>query len=387
MSESLDPTGSEPRAPKPRSPSRGALGTDPFADSAELDLVLDHVEALKMRRGRPSVERPISLASKPQPPARSVSGEARVRPSPPAAEALAPKRRRKRIPVRAPRLREIESPEPANFFERFLSEDDRRRLAALEHLVDQDAPYDALGFSPQVTRLAFPFFYGLYRFYFRVQSEGHDQIPSRGPVILAGNHGGLLPLDGAMTVVDVLLHTDPPRLPRAIVEVWAGTLPWVNVFYARVGQVIGTRENFSELLDNGQLILVYPEGVEGIRKPVSQRYRLQKFHMGFVEEALRARAPIIPVATIGSDDQTPILYDLKFAARWLGLPVLPITPTFPWFGPLGLLPYPVNYRIVYGEPLNFFERHTPEDAKDPRLVRYLANQVRRAVQRLVDRNR
>ena len=134
-------------------------------------------------------------------------------------------------------------------------------------------------------------------------------------------------------------------------------------------------------------MLVFPEGIDGIRKTVAQRYRLQHFRVGFVEQALRARAPIVPMAVVGSDDQTPILYDIQPLARRLGLPVAPITPTFPWLGPLGLLPYPVSYRIVYGEPLRYHERFGPEGADDARLVRYIANQVRRDVQQLVDRNR
>ena len=206
-------------------------------------------------------------------------------------------------------------------------------------------------------------------------------------MILAGNHGGLLPFDAAMGIVDLLMNTDPPRLARTIIDRWAGQLPWVNIFYARVGQVIGTRENFADLLNEGQLVMVFPEGMEGARKTVTQRYRLQHFRVGFIEQALRARAPIVPVAFIGSDDQTPILYDLKPLAKRLGLPALPITPTFPLLGPLGLLPYPVPYKIVYGEPLRFHERFGPEGADDARLVRYLANQVRRTVQVLIDRNR
>jgi 1-acyl-sn-glycerol-3-phosphate acyltransferase len=154
-----------------------------------------------------------------------------------------------------------------------------------------------------------------------------------------------------------------------------------------VGQVIGTRENVADLLDDGQLLQVFPEGMDGVRKPITQRYRLQNFRVGFVEQALRARAPIVPMAFVGTDDQSPILYDVKPLARRLGLPVMPITPTFPWLGPLGLLPYPVSYKIVYGEPLRFHERFGPQGAEDPRLVRYLANQARRAVQNLVDRNR
>jgi len=190
-----------------------------------------------------------------------------------------------------------------------------------------------------------------------------------------------------MGVMDVLLHSDPPRLPRAIVDRWAGELPFVNVFFARVGQVIGTRENFGDLLEDEQAVLVFPEGMDGIRKTITARYRVQRFRVGFIEQALRARAPIVPMAILGSDDQAPILFDVKPLARWLGLPFVPITPTFPWLGPLGLLPYPVSYKIVYGKPLNFHQRFGPEGADDARLVRYLANQVRREVQLLLDRNR
>jgi hypothetical protein len=93
------------------------------------------------------------------------------------------------------------------------------------------------------------------------------------------------------------------------------------------------------------------------------------------------------MAILGSDDQAPILFDVKPLARWLGLPAAPITPTFPWFGPLGLLPYPVRYRIVYGEPLRFHERFSVSSAEDPVVVRALAGQVRRSVQRLIDVHR
>jgi len=289
--------------------------------------------------------------------------------------------------VTTPPLAEIELPPRKGLIDRLLNRDERRVLTALAHLVEAEAPFDRFGYSPEVMKSTFLIFHALYRFYFRVRSEGHAHIPQEGPAVLVGNHGGLLPFDASMAVIDGALHTDPPRLVRAVVDRWAGSLPWVNLFYARAGQVIGTRENFDKLLKEGQLLLVFPEGIDGARKTIAHRYRLQEFRVGFIEHALRARAPIVPVAFIGSDDQTPILFDIKPLARRLGLPVLPITPTFPWFGPLGMLPYPVSYRIIYGEPLHYHERFGPEGAEDSRLVRYLANQVRRTVQLLVDRNR
>jgi 1-acyl-sn-glycerol-3-phosphate acyltransferase len=363
-------------------PDGPALGRDPFEAAVEVDPFVARLERVSLGAARPR-RAPRLQAVAPFP--REAPAPEPVRPAPRGPERPAIPLRRRR--VASPALAEVELPETRGLLDRLLGEDERRRLAALAHLVDGETAYDRYGFSPEAIRAAFPWFHALYRWYFRVRSQGHEHLPLDGPAVLVANHGGLLPFDAAMTVVDVLLHSDPPRLARAVVDRWAGALPWINVFYARVGQVIGTRENFADLLDDGQLVLVFPEGMEGVRKPITQRYRLQGFRVGFVEQALRARAPIVPLAIVGSDDQAPILYDVAPVARALGLPFLPITPTFPWLGPLGLLPYPVGYRIVYGEPLRFHERFGPEGADDARLVRYLANQVRRAVQQLLDRSR
>ncbi len=366
-----EPPRGRPDPDPPVAPEPGVaptvLGSDPFEEAGP-DPLTDWLDALERVAARAATTREVSR--------RNGRPLAQV---PPAAPELPPRRG---VP-----LTEVELPPEARGLERLIGDEPRRRLAALLAGLGEAEAYDRFGLSPAALRRAFPAVYALYRFYFRVRSTGHERLPVDGPAVLATNHAGLLPFDGAMTVLDVLLHTDPPRLPRAIVDRWAGSLPFVNVFFARVGQVVGTRENFAALLEDGELVLVFPEGMEGIRKTVTQRYRLQRFHVGFVEQALRARAPIVPVAVIGSDDQTPILYDVKPLARRLGLPVAPITPTFPWLGPLGLLPYPVGYHIVYGEPLRFHERFGPDAAEDTPLVRALASQVRRAVQLLIDRNR
>lgn len=285
-----------------------------------------------------------------------------------------------------PKRAEIELPEPASWVDSLMGDEERRVLAAFEHLVEGESRLDRFGFSPEVTKRAFVIFHALYRGYFRVESRGHEHIPVTGPCILASNHAGLLPFDAAMTIVDLALHSDPPRLARAVVDRWAGALPFVNVFYSRVGQIVGTRENFANLLDDNQLVLVFPEGMAGAGKTIAQRYRLQRFHKGFVEQALRAQVPIVPMAVIGSDDQSPILFNVQPLAKRLGLPIAPITPTFPWLGPLGLLPFPVKYRIVYGKPLDFSEQIGPDGASDAKLTTQLTSQVRRHVQQLIDRN-
>lgn len=245
-------------------------------------------------------------------------------------------------------------------------------------------PYDAFGMSPRVARRTLAFFKLVYKYWFRVESSGHGVIPEKAGAILAANHGGVLPFDATMVVADGILGAPHPRLVRTVVDRWAGALPFVNVFYARVGQVIGTRENVRELLADEQLVLVFPEGMAGIRKRAADRYVLQSFHLGFVEESLRHRVPIIPVAIVGADDQAPLLWDAQPLAKLLGLPFFPITPTFPLFGPLGLLPYPVRYEIAYGEPFHFHEEFPQESADDPHAVRYMAEQVRRRIQEMVD---
>ncbi len=354
-----------------------ALGRDPFDDIVDPEPFEKRLDQLEARGTRVQRER---VSPRPAP-AHAPDPEPKQQPSHNIA------RLARRRGSTTPSLSEIELGEPQDVVDRLLNDRARRVVASLSHLVEGEAPYDRFGFSPEAFKKTFPLFYALYRIYFRVRSEGHDNIPTEGPVVLAGNHGGLLPFDAAMGIMDIALNTDPPRLARAIVDRWAGGLPWINVFYARVGQVVGTRENVADLLEDGQLALVFPEGIEGIRKTIAHRYRLQQFRVGFIEHALRTRSPIVPTAFIGSDDQAPILLDIRPLAKRLGIPMLPITPTFPWLGPLGLIPFPVSYRIVYGEPLRYHERFGPEGADDSRLVRYLANQVRRAVQLLIDRNR
>ncbi len=264
-----------------------------------------------------------------------------------------------------------------------LGREDEERIASLvsRHGAQK---YDVFGLNARVARRGLAVFAQLYQHYFRVESSGHQVIPEKEGAILASNHGGVLPFDAAMIVVDVMRRAKPARLVRSVVDRWAGTLPWVNVFYARVGQVIGSRENFRELLHDDQLVLVFPEGMAGVRKRAAERYVLQKFRLGFIEESLRHRVPIIPVAVVGADDQAPILYDLKPLAKLLGLPFFPITPTFPLLGPLGLIPYPVKYEIIYGDPFRFYEEFPESALKDPHAVRYMAEQVRRRIQVMLD---
>jgi 1-acyl-sn-glycerol-3-phosphate acyltransferase len=130
---------------------------------------------------------------------------------------------------------------------------------------------------------------------------------------------------------------------------------------------------------------VFPEGVKGMGKLFRDRYRLQRFGRGgFVKLALRTGAPIIPVAVVGSEEALPLLARVTWFAKSVGIPYVPVTPTFPWLGPLGLVPLPSKWKIKFGEPLHVSQEYGPEAADDRLLVGRLSEQVRAQVQAMVD---
>jgi 1-acyl-sn-glycerol-3-phosphate acyltransferase len=234
---------------------------------------------------------------------------------------------------------------------------------------------DPYGFDLEYATAAVAPFLWLYRKYFRVQLDGLSHVPSEGRAVLVSNHSGQLPFDAAMIAVALLVEKDPPRVVRALVERWVPTLPFVSTFMARVGQIVGTPENCRRLLAADEAILVFPEGVRGLNKPFSERYRLQGFGAGFMRLALESNAPVVPVAVVGAEEQSPNLIDLKPLARLLGFPSFPLTPT------LLPLPLPTRYRILFGEPRRFTGSADDEDAEIEKKVL----EVERDVKALIDR--
>lgn len=237
---------------------------------------------------------------------------------------------------------------------------------------------DPWGFDPEILKLALPLAAFVYRRYFRVETVGIRNVPA-GRVLLIANHSGQIPIDGGLIALGLLLEADPPRMVRSMVEVWVPTLPFVSWFFARCGQIVGTRENCLRLLERDEAILAFPEGVRGVSKPFAKRYQLQQFGQGFMRLALKSRSPIVPVAVVGAEEQIPALADCKPLARLLGMPSFPVTPTFPWLGILGLWPLPVKIRIFFGKPM-FFEGD-PDDEDEalaPKVQR-----VRQTIQRMI----
>ncbi len=240
--------------------------------------------------------------------------------------------------------------------------------------------FDPYGFSPDaMRRQALPGVL-LYKYYFRVETQDIDRVPP-GASLLVANHAGQLPFDGAMLATALLMEADPPRICRAMGEYWIPQLPFVSVSAARGGALVGTPENCAHLLERGEIVMVFPEGVGDMNKTWSQRYRLQEFGLGFMRLALTSGVPIVPAAIVGSDDQQVAVANLKGLGRLLGMPALPITPTFPWLGPLGLLPLPVKYHIYFGEPLHFEGDPSEEDTTIRRKVEVVRSSIDAMLQR------
>ena len=289
------------------------------------------------------------------------------------------------------RLREgldagLELPEALSRGAAALPREARDTLGHVLRRMESAAEEDEWGFDEDFTELVEPFFAFLYNRWWRVKVEGAHRVPAHGRALLASNHAGILPWDATMISVALLREHPLPRQPRFLVLNWAFDLPWVSVFMRKVGGVVASPYNALRLLEQDQLVAVFPEGVKGTGKPFGERYRLQRFGRGgFVEIALRAGAPIVPVAVVGSEEIYPKLADVPALARAIGAPFFPVTPTFPWLGPLGVVPLPSKWRIEFCEPIETAQ-YGPEAAADRGLVLELTEQVRDTVQQALYAN-
>lgn len=245
---------------------------------------------------------------------------------------------------------------------------------------------DDFGFDPIYDAKFKPVLDFLYAKYFRVETSGIESIPAEGRCLLVANHSGTLPLDGLMLKAAVKREHAAARDLRWLTEDFIYHMPFLGSAMNRLGAVRACQENAERLLAKEQLVAVFPEGVKGIGKLFADRYRLQRFGRGgFIKLCLRTGTPIVPVAVTGAEETNPLLFKIEHLSKALGVPYVPVTPTFPLLGPLGLLPAPTKWRIQLGEPLDL-SAHGPEAADDEILVGKLAERVRATIQGMLDRS-
>ncbi len=241
-----------------------------------------------------------------------------------------------------------------------------------------DDGVDPFGLDPEWAKYAVATAAFFYRFYFRAETFGIENVP-QGRVLLISNHSGQLPFDGLMIGASLFLEGPQPRIMRSMVEKWTQTLPFVSTTYSRLGQVVGVPENARRLLDQGEAILVFPEGTRGISKSFANRYKLADFGLGFLRLALETKTPIVPIAVVGAEEQYVSLGNLPKVAKLLRMPSFPMVPQF--LIPGMQMPLPVKYRIHYGEPFSF--EGDPDD--DDAVIQEKVGVVRGAIQALIKR--
>ncbi len=260
----------------------------------------------------------------------------------------------------------------------------KEQSAFIERRLQGDYAIDPYGMDLEIIDIVRPFLTFMYRTWWRTTTEGIAHVPASGRALLVANHSGVLPWDGAMLATAVYEEHPSARIVRNLFLHWFSTLPFVAPLLADLGQVSGSPENAINLLENDELVCVFPEGVKGIGKLFRQRYRLARFGRGgFVQAALRTGAPLVPVTIIGAEEIYPLIANAKPIAQMLGMPYFPVTPFFPWLGPLGAIPLPTHWNISFGPPISTQE-YGPDAADDPLIVFMLAEQVRSRIQETLD---
>jgi 1-acyl-sn-glycerol-3-phosphate acyltransferase len=250
---------------------------------------------------------------------------------------------------------------------------------------DRSEEVDEFGYSPEHDARWRPVFDFLYERWWRVEVVGMDNVPSSGRVALVANHSGAVPYDGIMLAA-ALRHEHPSsRQLRWLAEDFIFHLPFAGTFLTRLGAVRACQENAERLLRRDACVAMFPEGVKGISKLFRDRYRLQRFGRGgHIKLAMRTRTPVVPVAILGAEEIHPLIAPSAALGRLFGLPYFPVTPTFPLLGPLGMIPLPSKWRIVFGEPLSM-EDYDPSAADDEVLVGRLNEKLRSTIQEMIER--
>jgi len=252
-------------------------------------------------------------------------------------------------------------------------------LAVLRHRINGDYEVDEYGFDREIAeKLFLAVLRPIAEKWFRIEVRGAENIPTEGGALVVSNHSGTIPVDGLMT--GFVIHEHAGRHLRPLGADLVFRLPVVANLARKAGATLACNEDAERMLSGGELVGVWPEGFKGIGKPYSERYKLQRFGRGgFVSAAMRTGVPIIPCSVVGAEEIYPLVGNVPSLARLLGVPYIPITPLFPWLGPLGLVPLPSKWLIEFGEPIRT-DSYDEGAADDPMLVFNVTDQVRETIQ-------
>ncbi|MBC7191015.1 lysophospholipid acyltransferase family protein [Marinobacter sp.] len=245
-----------------------------------------------------------------------------------------------------------------------------------KHVNSIDKPIGSLGYDPwgynnETIKYGFTLARWMYEKYFRVQASGVEKVPDEGPVLIIGNHSGQVPMDGLLVGYAVANRPKKPRIPRAMIERFFPTVPWLGNLLNEMGAVLGDPVNCAKMLENNEAVIVFPEGVRGSGKLYRDRYKLQRFGNGFMHLAMKYNAPIVPVGIVGCEETMPAIANISPLAKALGVPYIPVT-----------LPVilPARVHLNFGDPMYFDDREIPEEQITERV-----EQVKAQINLLIDK--
>ncbi len=204
--------------------------------------------------------------------------------------------------------------------------------------------FDAWGFNMKDMKNSMRFAKFLYEQFYKVEAFGLENIPREGRCLIIANHSGQLPFDGMLIGYAMLSNPNGPRAPKAMMERFLPTVPFIGNWLNSMGAVVGDMLNAERMLENEEAIIVFPEGVRGSNKVYKDKYKLQRFGNGFMHLAMKHKTPIIPVSVVGMEETIRSYADIKPLAKLLGMPVVPLV--IPWI-------FPSKVVLHFGAPMYF----------------------------------
>lgn len=265
----------------------------------------------------------------------------------------------------------------------------RQRVAGAADFVRRraagDYDLDESGFDPDFhASVVMPVTRAIYRDWFRVRMRGIEHVPAAGPALVVANHSGVLPLDAVMLQSGLYDEHPGHRNLRLLGADLVYAIPGLAELARKSGHARACPAEAGRLLRAGELVGVFPEGFKGIGKPFTERYQLQRFGRGgFAATAIEAGVPIIPCAIVGAEEIYPMIGNAGSLARILRLPYFPLTPLFPWLGPLGAIPLPSNWIIEFSPPV-LADGYAVAGQAPAAAVAELGGKVRDIIQRRLD---
>lgn len=242
---------------------------------------------------------------------------------------------------------------------------------------------DLYGYDKDFHTKVIPFLKLLTEKYFNTKVDGLINIPANEKGIIVSNHGGLLPFDALILQTLIYINSRSKRVAKPLLEDFYFAMPFVGKYLIKLGALRACQENAERLLDENNLIIVFPEGIKGVGKSFFIRNKLQRFGRGgVIKLALKTKSKIIPVAISGIESVYPIIFKLNISLKPFQFPFLPVTPTFPFLGPLGLFPLPARLRVKFGKPL-IFKKMEDKIIDNPVEISKMNEVLRKKIQELL----